>query len=53
MFEIECPICGGEVTQHYSDGGDPPQSPPYYYNRCLYCGYRDEESIEYEEDGDY
>lgn len=49
---MECPSCGGKLAHADSDGGDPPITPPYFYLRCLMCGYVDEESYE-DEDEDY
>lgn len=55
---MECPECGQELnSRDYNDGGDPPQSPPYYFWNCYRCGwfasddrvYEDEEN----EEGDF
>lgn len=39
------------MTKEYYDGGDPPQTAaPYFYPKCILCGYWDEEDRIYEED---
>ncbi len=48
---IECPSCGKEIWgRDYYDGGDPPQSQPYWYWHCTRCGWADRDDVIYEEE---